>query len=158
MVRVLFGSEFLPAVYRLVGSAEKNISVVMFEWSWYPGQHTGSLQDINRELCQQAKRGVKVRVLLHNEAMGRALHKINRKTAQHLRQAGAEVKFGNTGIPLHAKVWLFDDKAVVVGSHNLSIRAVRTNEECSILLQDETECDRVRQWFEGLWSRGMEGR
>jgi phosphatidylserine/phosphatidylglycerophosphate/cardiolipin synthase-like enzyme len=158
MSKVLIGGEYLPVVYRLVWEAQHFIYVVMFEWSWYPGQHTGSVQDINRVVCQRAKKGLLVRVMLHNEAMGRALHKINRAAAAHLRRAGAEVKFGNTARPLHAKVWIFDGVKAVVASHNLSRRAMKTNEEIGVLVDEPDEVKRLVQWFEGLWGRGMEGR
>lgn len=155
MLKVLIGAEFLSEVVREIGGAERSIEVVMFEWSWYPGQHTGSVQDINRELCIRGKGGCEVRVLLHNEAMGRALHRINRVSAGHMKQNGVVVKWGNTGVPLHAKVWMFDRERVVVGSHNISVRAMRTNEEVSVLLDDAGEVKRVVDWFEGLWAKGM---
>lgn len=155
MLRVLFGGELLGEVVREVQGAAESIWVAMFEWSWYPGQHTGSVQDINRELCIRAKNGAEVRVLLHNEAMGRVLHRINRVTAQHLKQSGAEVKWGNTGYPLHAKVWIFDRARVVAGSHNISVRATRTNEEVSVLFDDFDAVKRITGWFEGMWAKGM---
>ena len=155
MVKVLFGEELLPALVHQIQQAERSIWVVMFEWSWYPGQRTGTAQDINRELCIRARDRTEVRVLLHNESIGRALHRINRQTAEHLRQNKVQVKWGNTGVPLHAKVWLFDRVRVIIGSHNISVRSVRTNVECSILLQDDVECGRVVQWFEELWAKGM---
>ena len=155
MVRVLFGAELLTEVVKQIRVAENSVAVVMFEWSWYPGQHTGSVQDINRELCIRARNGTDVRVLLHNESIGRALHRINRVTAGHLKQNGAKVKWGNTGVPLHAKVWIFDQARVVLGSHNISVRATRTNQEVSVVIDVRDEVSRVVDWFEGLWAKGM---
>lgn len=147
--------DYLPAVVKEVREAEKSIWVAMFEWSWYPGQRTGTVQDLNRELAIRGRGGLDVRVLLHNESIGRHLHKINRKTAAHLTQNKVQVKWCNTGKPLHAKVWLFDQARVIIGSHNISQRATRTNMECSVLLRDDVECVKVVQWFEGMWGTGM---
>lgn len=155
MVRVLFGGEFLSEVVRQIMKAEKSIWVAMFEWSWYPGQHTGSVQDINRELCIRARNRTDVRVILHNESIGRPLHRINRKTAGHLKQSKAQVRWGNSGAPLHAKVWIFDMSRVILGSHNISSRAVRTNQEMSVLIDVREVVDEVVKWFEGLWAKGM---
>jgi len=155
MVKVLFSGDLLPVLVHEIQQAEVSIWVAMFEWSWYPGQRTGTAQDINRELCIKARGRTDVRVILHNESIGRQLHKINRLTAGHLKQNRVQVKWGNTGAPLHAKVWIFDRARVILGSHNISARAVRTNIECSILLQDDAECSKVVQWFEGLWGKGM---
>lgn len=155
MIKVLFGGDLLPTLVTQIREAEQSIWVVMFEWVWYPGQHTGTCQDINRELCIKGKNGTDVRVLLHNESIGRHLHRINRMAAGHLRQNKVVVKFGNTGAPLHAKVWVFDRARVVIGSHNISVRAVRTNIEASILTDYPDEVRRVVEWFEGLWAKGM---
>lgn len=155
MIKVLLGDEFLPAVVKEVREVKESVWVAMFEWSWYPGQRTGTVQDLNRELCIRAKNGTDVRVLLHNESMGRALHRINRATAGHLKQSKAQVRWGNTGAPLHAKVWIFDKARVILGSHNISVRAVRTNHEVSILIDFPDEVKRVVEWFEGLWAKGM---
>lgn len=152
---MLIGSEFLPVIVKQIETAAESIWVVMFEWSWYPGQRTGTVQDLNRAIAIRGRDGLEVKVLLHNESIGRHLHKINRKTASHLTQNKVQVKWGNTGIPLHAKVWIFDQARVVIGSHNISARAVRTNVECSVLFQDDAECVKVVQWFEGLWGKGM---
>lgn len=155
MIKVLTGSEFLSEIVKQVRVAERSIWVAMFEWSWYPGQHTGSVQDLNRELCIQAKNKMEVLVLLHNESIGRALHKINRATAGHLRQSGAEVRWGNTGQPLHAKVWIFDRARVIIGSHNISVRSTRTNHEVSVLCDVRDVVEVLAVWFEGLWAKGM---
>jgi phosphatidylserine/phosphatidylglycerophosphate/cardiolipin synthase-like enzyme len=155
MTMVLLGSSFLPELHKLLVSAERSIWVALFEWTWYEGQHAGSAQDISRAVAIKAKEGLDVRVLLHNEAMGRHLHKVNHKTAGHLRTAGAVVKFGSTGAPLHAKVWLVDSRVAVVGSHNLSVRAVRTNVEVSVVSSESEVVDVLVGWFEELWTRGI---
>ena len=154
MVRILLGADFLKYLVREITHAEKSIWVAMFEWSWYPGQHTGTVQDLNRELAIRGRDGLEVWVMLHNEAIGRHLHRINQKTASHLTQNKVKVKWGNSGKPLHAKVWIFDKARVIIGSHNISVRSTRTNIECSVLMQDEAECIKVVQWFEGMWGSG----
>lgn len=155
MIKALFSRDLLPALVKEIKLAEKSICVVMYDWHWYPGQHTGTCQDINRELSIQGRNGLDVRALLHNESMGRPLHKINRKAASHLKQNKVQVKWGNTGRPTHAKVWIFDQARVIIGSHNISVRAVRTNVECSVLCDVRDVVDVVVPWFEGLWAKGM---
>lgn len=155
MIKVLFGGDFLTTVVTQIKEAKESIWVVMFEWAWYPGQRTGTVQDLNRELCIRAKDKSDVRVILHNESMGRVLHKMNRQTASHLKQSGAQVKWGNSGAPLHAKVWIFDQARVIIGSHNISVRSVRTNIEMSVLCDVPHVVDEVAEWFEELWAKGM---
>lgn len=156
MIRTIFTKDYIGVVAKEIKLAEKSIWVAMFEWVWYPGQHTGSIQDVNRELCIRAKNKTDVRVILHNESMGRTLHKMNRKTAGHLKQSGAQIKWGNTGTPLHAKVWIFDEARVIIGSHNISVRASRTNVEVSVLCDVPDMADVMVKWFNELWDKGMQ--
>jgi len=155
MIKVIFGSELLGAVVGEIERAESSVYVAMFEWAWYPGQHTGTVQDLNRAVCIKGKSGTDVRVLLHNESIGRPLHRLNRQTAEHLKQSKVMVKWGNSRYPLHAKVWIFDGARVILGSHNISVRAVQTNYEASILFDVPSEVKRVVEWFEELWEKGM---
>lgn len=158
MIQVVKGAEILPVLVKCIHEAQSSIWVAMFEWSWYPGRHTGSVQDINRALCIRASHGLAVRVLLHSEAMGRVLHKINVKTAQHLTKSGAEVRWGSSAKPLHAKVWIFDQRVVVAGSHNISARSVQVNQEMSVLLDEPDEVKRVVEWHEAMWARSIPPR
>jgi len=153
VIKVLMNPEFLPEVVKQVRDAEKSIWVAMFEWSWYPGQHTGTVQDLNRELAIRGRAGLDIRVMLHNEAIGRHLHRINRKTASHLTQNKVKVKWGNSGKPLHAKAWIFDQARVIIGSHNISVRSTRTNIEVSALCDDNDEVSKMVVWFEAMWDK-----
>ncbi len=153
MIKVLMNPDYLPAVVKEVRDAQKSIWVAMFEWSWYPGQHTGTVQDLNRELAIRGRAGLDIRVMLHNEAIGRHLHRINRKTASHLTQNKVKVKWGNSGKPLHAKVWIFDQERVIIGSHNISVRSTRTNIEVSVLCDVREVTEGLAVWFEAMWDK-----
>jgi len=156
MARVLLDGEFLLTVVEALRGCQRSVDVCCYEWAWYSGQRTGTIQDINRELCIAARRGVKVRVVLHNEAMGRHLGKLNRATAKRLRDAGCQVRMSPMQKPIHAKVWVFDARRVVLGSHNISTNAVTRNAEAGVVVDDGGEVGKVREWFEGLWSRGID--
>ena len=150
---VFFEKDYLPVVVGCIKEAVEEIVVCVYEWGWYEGQRTGTVQDVNRNLCLAAKRGVRVRALLHNEAPGRSLGKINRKAAGRLRRNGVDVRLGGTAKVLHAKLWVFDDRKAVVCTHNISSRAVTCNAELGVLLEGVEEVGKVKDYFERLWSR-----
>jgi phosphatidylserine/phosphatidylglycerophosphate/cardiolipin synthase-like enzyme len=62
---------------------------------------------------------------------------------------------GNTKNPVHAKVWLFDRERVIVGSHNISSRALGTNIETSVLFDDGEGVEKIGEWFEKVWGKGI---
>ena len=150
---VFFEREYLPLVVGCIQESVEEILVCVYEWGWYEGQRTGTIQDVNRNVCQAAKRGLKVRALLHNEAMSRSLGKINRKSAGRLRRNGVDVRLGGTAKVIHAKLWVFDGKKAIVCTHNISGRAVSSNAELGVLLEDGESVGKVRDYFERLWAR-----
>ena len=152
---VIIESEFLLVILRLIREARATIDACCYEWSWYPGQRQGTAQGINRELVYAAKRGVKVRLMLHNESMKGHLGKVNRRTAHEFEVYGCEVRMGSTAKILHAKFWVFDGEKAVVGSHNMSQRSIKSNAEVSAVIEVSEDVVRLREYFEGLWgSRG----
>lgn len=150
---VFFEREYLPLVVGCIKEATEEILVCTYEWAWYDGQRTGTVQDVNRNVCQAARRGVKVRALLNNEPPGRTLGKINRKSAGRLRRNGVDVRLGGTAKIIHAKLWVFDGRKAIVCTHNVSSRAVSSNAELGVLLEDVEEVGKVRDYFERLWAR-----
>ena len=152
MDRVLVESEFLPAVVRLVGGAERSVDVCMFEWGWYPGRRDGTVQSLNRALGRVTQRGVRVRLLLHNESVKGVLGKRNRKLAHEMEVMGCKVRLGGTGKVLHAKFWVIDGVTAVVGSHNISQRACKGNAEVSVVVEDAEAVGKLSGYFERLWT------
>jgi len=151
VTHVFLEREYLPLVVGCIREAKESILVCTYEWGWYEGQRTGTIQDVNRCLCQAAQRGVLVQALMHNEAPGRPLGKINRKSAGRLRRNGVEVKLGGTSKIIHAKFWVFDEKVGVVCTHNVSGRAVSSNAEVGVYLDVARDAWTLRDYFWGLW-------
>lgn len=152
MVSVFFDADYLPVVVGLIRQATRSIVACCYEWVWYSGQRSGTIQDVNRELCSAARRGVPVRVLLHREAPGRPLSRHNRLTGHNLARYGVDVRFAGTARIHHAKFWVFDGATVVISTHNVSQRAVRSNAELGVVVGEPGEVARVAAYFEGLWN------
>jgi len=144
-------NEYVRAMEDLLRAAVVSVDACCYEWAWYPGQRPGTAQSINRELVGCPKRGVKVRVLLHNESIGRHLGKVNRKTAHELEVYGVEVRMGTTAKILHAKFWIIDQKIAVVCSHNMSVRATKGNAEVGVVVVDLDDVAKLEGYFMSLW-------
>ena len=153
MVRVYFSTEFMPLLLSALHRAESTIRVVMFEWTWYPGQLSGTAHDINRSVVAKARKGCDVRVYLHQASIRMSILKRNFKTARLLIDAGCKVKWGGTGKIIHAKVWIIDGKVVFIGSHNISNRAMKGNVEAGVMFDEEGEVMKAVQWFDALWGK-----
>ena len=145
-------SEYLRHVVDCTRQAESEILVCCYEWAWYEGQRAGTAQDINRAICSASDRGVKVSALLHHDSAMSHLSRINKKTAARLRRWKVAVRLGSSRKAIHAKFWVFDGARAIICTHNISNRAVMSNAEIGVLLDDEENVNKVRDYFFSLWN------
>jgi cardiolipin synthase len=59
------------------------------------------------------------------------------------------------GAALHAKVIVVDDQVALVGSANLTSRAMESNLECGILIRSGPQPRAIRDHITGLYAAGL---
>lgn len=152
LVTPLPGQTFIISLVEAINKAQSSIDVIQFEWYFYPDKASSPIQSLNRTVIGKLESGVKMRVLLNKEGREQHLMAINMRTARFLGDAGAVVKFGRTFPINHAKLWIIDDYVVILGSHNLSNRAVSVNNEVSALIKGRSVAMEFRRYFNSLWA------
>ena len=150
-VTPLPGRAFIDKLIDEVGKTKYSLDVIQYQWNFYPGKATSQIQRLNRTVLAQAEANKKIRVMLNKEGRGQHLMVINMKAARYLGEAGVVVKFGRTFPITHAKLWIFDDDAVILGSHNLSNRSVTVNNESSVLIKSRPVAMEFKRYFDSLW-------
>lgn len=151
LVTPLPGQAFIGALIGAINSAKYSIDVIQYQWRSYPGKPDCQIQKLNRTILARARAGLKVRVLLNKEGRSGHLTAINLKTAGFLREAGVSVKFARSFPTTHAKLFVFDDDAVILGSHNLSNRSVTVNNEVSALIKSRAVAVEFKRYFKEIW-------
>lgn len=152
-IRPIIASDYPKVVVPLVTEARSKIEILMYEWKWYGHSSAGGVQKLNLALVAAARRGVKIRVLMNSESMGHAITKINGRTMSFLQRYGMEVKMGQFGGVVHAKMMIIDDDWLILGSHNYSMSAFSRNQEASIAVKGREEIARYRDFFKNLWQQ-----
>lgn len=152
-VTPLPGAAYLQKLMDIVGSAQSNVDIMMYQWVWYPSGEDKILQQFNRALVGLLKRGVRFRVIMNIESHGHKLTRENVNTAEILKSFGAKVKFGPKFPTTHGKMFIVDEKYVFLGSHNLSQRAVTVNDEVSVMVQSNKVCAEYKRYFDTMWNR-----
>jgi phosphatidylserine/phosphatidylglycerophosphate/cardiolipin synthase-like enzyme len=152
LVTPLPGQAFIIGLLEAINQAKYSLDVIQYQWNFYPGQPASLIQKLNRTILARVGSGIKVRVLLNKEGRGQHLMDINMKAARFLGEAGVVVRFGRTFPITHAKLWIFDDDAVILGSHNLSSRSVTVNNECSALIRNREVAMEYKRYFDALWN------
>ncbi|MCG8590104.1 MAG: phospholipase D-like domain-containing protein [Proteobacteria bacterium] len=97
-------------------------------------------------LSLAARRGVRVELLLAARSDHPILRRASLRLLPRLLAAGVRIHEYEPS-PLHAKVALFDDELVVIGSSNLDRQSLELSEELNLALADATLCRELRDRF-----------
>jgi len=153
IVTPLPGRAFIGTITDCVRAARTTIDIIQFEWKWYHHDHDSTIQQLSYEVLQAARRKVAVRVLLNKEHPRHPLNSVNNNTILRLQEAGVSAKFGPSSPITHAKLWIIDKEITVLGSHNMSRRAVTVNDEASVKIVSREVAVEFTRYFETLWNR-----
>lgn len=139
MLQVVAGPEYADVVTELVRTAKSSIKMLIYDWRWYSHDPGSKIQKFNQEIIRQANAGVVVRALVNSDFMkGR------------IDESKVSIRQVDTSRIMHAKMLIFDEKIVVVGSHNLTKNAFELNHEVSVIFDDVDGVARCNKFYDGL--------
>ena len=90
---------------------------------------------MRRELCQAAKCGTQVRIIMPHIPDKKYAYILGRSYYKELLSAGVQIYEYNEGF-VHSKVWVCDDEIATVGSVNLDFRSFYWHFECGAIVCD----------------------
>jgi phosphatidylserine/phosphatidylglycerophosphate/cardiolipin synthase-like enzyme len=133
-VVLLKNQDYFPALLKLIDEAKSEIIMSFFLFK--AGVHKNSYPDrVLAHLARSAQKGVRILVILENSGdQDRNLDADNRRTKQLLEAKGVEVYFDSPRKTMHNKLIVIDQRLVLLGSHNLTQAALKSNNEISILI------------------------
>lgn len=153
----MVNQEFLPVLLELLSKAKKQIDIISFSFAIgsAAGKHAlkGAPYEIALKLKQlKEKKGDKLRIRFFTEGTRETTHR-NRVTADFLKKAGVEVRYGST----HAKGFCVDGRFVFFGSTNLTNQSIMKNNEANLLIDDKKTAKEFLRYFDHLWNGGKHG-
>ena len=151
-METLIGSKYTDRVAELILNANNEIKIAMFVIEWYESNEKRSTNKVIRAIREAIRKGVKVSVILNNATNDKNNGMRNMESAQELAKRGQKVKFYKTGTTLHTKIIIIDNDYVIVGSHNLTNRALNSNQEISVVIDDRYTVRTVKDYFNILFS------
>ena len=152
LVTPLPGQTFIKKLIETINNTKYSLDVIQYQWNFYSGKPNSEIQKLNRTVMGRGEAGKKIRILLNKEGRGAHLTAINMKAKRYLGEAGIKVKMGRTFPINHAKLWIFDDDEVILGSHNLSTRSVTVNNEASVLIKSREVAVEFKRYFNLIWN------
>lgn len=138
---LIIGPAYAESLCELIGNAENDILILMFDWKWYAQDFSCDVSLINQALIRASRRGVKIRALTNYGEI-----------ASKLNSHGILAKVWTGSRLMHAKTIVIDRWVAVLGSHNFTQNAMSLNVEVSIAESDEELCQKLAKYFESLWS------
>lgn len=137
----IIGRDFSKILIDLIDKAKTNIDIVVYDWRWYADQNTHPVQQFNMAIVRAVHRGVIVRAVLNS-----------RDLVPFLNTLGIRAKRLKDRRVVHSKLFLIDQKTLVIGSHNYTRNAFGSNIETSIAVELPEEITRFSDFFENLYS------
>lgn len=138
-MEAILGKQFPLKVIPLIDKAKNSIKIVVFDWRWYPNDPANPVQLFNQAIVRAIRRGVKVDVVSNCDDV-----------LKILREQGCRAVKPGTKNLVHAKFLIFDDKDLVIGSHNFSQSAFTMNFEVSTLIEDCLDISTYIKFFNSL--------
>jgi phosphatidylserine/phosphatidylglycerophosphate/cardiolipin synthase-like enzyme len=109
--------------------------------------------EIARKLVEiKEKLGKKISIRFFVEGLRETSFR-NHVTANYLKKAGIQIKFGST----HAKGFCIDGRYVLFGSTNLTNQSIMKNNEANLLIDDKKAAKVFLKYFDHLWRGGKHG-
>lgn len=137
---LLINGRYTQKLLHLIALAKTSIDVIMYEWRWYKNDTTSDISLINQALLQALRRGVKVRAIVNNAGQ-----------MQQLKAIGFDIRTNDKGTLMHSKALIFDKSSLLMGSHNLTNNAMRSNIESSVFIKNEILAQQFSAYFESIW-------
>ena len=120
---VLSGSAYLHALADLITSSRRSVRSMMYALALPVHKQGRHLAPIWDAMLAAPERGVQCSMLLNSTAAYHWLPAPNRDAATILTANGWTInrlRGGNSPSRAHAKIWIIDDRYLLIGSHNLS--------------------------------------
>lgn len=138
--QILVNDKFANSIIRTIDNCNSSIDVMMFDWKWYKQDFSCDVSLINQALIRANKRGVKIRILSNSVEI-----------KQYFLPVGVPVRGFKVHGVFHPKLFIFDNTAFSIGSHNMTLGAMCRNYEVSFLCNDETSAKSFGVLFNSLW-------
>ncbi len=143
-------NQYLPVLIDLINSSKKSIYICHFLWN--PDSTTNKIKNA---VYEAINRGVKVRVILEDSL------KQNSQIIKEFSSLHIPIKTdAKTEWPrnlLHAKLIIIDSQKVLLGSTNLSFKAINENNEANVLVNSPEIARFYENFFDALWEKRKSG-
>lgn len=154
-VTPVYGRDFLHTVINLISGARVRVWVTMFQVSPSIHRRGSKVARVIGAIKEAHKRGCDVRVLVHQSLYNKQIGEKNNVLKKELEQSGIPCRAYAGGGTLHMKVILVDERYTVLGSHNMTERAMQSNAEMSVVVDSRLFGKEMAAMFRDVWKKSV---
>jgi phosphatidylserine/phosphatidylglycerophosphate/cardiolipin synthase-like enzyme len=137
---LIVNGDYSEKLVPYIDLAKISIDILMYDWRWYKQDFSCDVSLVNNALIRAVRRGVKVRAVVNTNTV-----------IEQLNALGIVAKGWKKSKAMHAKCFILDHTAVMIGSHNLTQNAMGFNVEISAIFSDIQIADELTKYFNSLW-------
>ena len=141
----LISREYFQVVRVAIQHAKKSIICVFYEARLSPNHPFGGESLLLRSLISAAKRGVDVRMILEG-----APERNNKFVYNFLKDAGVNVSYDSDVMTTHSSFIIIDEEWTIIGSHNWTVGAQRTDNDASVVVRSKEVAKVLRDTFDHI--------
>lgn len=138
---IILNGDYMKTATAVVRRAKSEVRIFAYAWRWYEHRPESKIQTFNVAIVQAQRRGVLVRAIVDNE-----------RIYQMLAARGVQCRMVPGERSMHAKCIAGDRQDLLLGSHNLTMRAFEDNIEASILVHEFEPIEQYCTYFDKLWA------
>ncbi|MGR3295714.1 MAG: phospholipase D-like domain-containing protein [Candidatus Bathyanammoxibius sp.] len=141
----LISREYFQVVRVAIQHAKKSIICVFYEARLSPNHPFGGESLLLRSLISATKRGVDVRMILEG-----APERNNKFVYNFLKDAGVNVSYDSDVMTTHSSFIIIDEEWTIIGSHNWTVGAQRTDNDASVVVRSKEVAKVLRDTFDHI--------
>lgn len=151
-VTLIRDNQISGALAALIHSARTSVLIVQYHFRPRKSPRTEML-DVLTALIDAADRNLAIRVLLNHQIAPRRWTPRHGTLYDRLKHPNIKIRHHDTAEILHSKLVVFDDRAVILGSHNYSEASFRTTKNVSVLIDSPSFARRLLLAYNPIWER-----
>ena len=148
------GMDFLNSLLFYIKNAKDEICISTFRFENPENKRSPALDALYLALKQAASRKVKIFCLVNLYSETKRLGQINKKSAIILKGYGITTHRPQGNGCNHAKLFIADQKKLILGSHNITRHSFGSNFETSIKIEDHKIVEQTHGIFKIAYYTG----
>ena len=154
ITELLTGGDYEQRVIQTIAETTGQVNICVYQASANWNQNGVAKTLLFAKLLALPGTGRTCRLILAKPLPGTAALTFNVQARAEMEAVGWQVRYSPPAPLLHAKFWLFEPFITILGSHNLSNRAITSNIETSILVNKESIYQNLINKFNEIWANG----